>query len=121
MTSHMEVAIPALRRLRDLGVQVQMDDFGSGYSSLSALRRLPISAIKIGRNFISSVAEDEENRAIVGTITALARALKLDVVVEGVETEAQAALLAEMGGFKYVQGHYFSRPVGTDAAADMLE
>ncbi|MBA3671942.1 MAG: EAL domain-containing protein [Gemmatimonadaceae bacterium] len=121
ITSHKELAVPALRRLRDLGVQVQMDGFGSGSSSLSALRRLPISAIKIDRALIARVVEDEESRALVGTIAALAGALKLDVVAEGVETGAQAAVLARMGGFRYVQGHYFSRPVDTDVAEEMLE
>ena len=75
----------------------------------------------IDPEFASSVVEDEESRAIVGTIVAFAHALSLDVVAEGVETAAQAAVLAEMGGFRYVQGHYFSRPLGADDAEEMID
>jgi diguanylate cyclase (GGDEF)-like protein/PAS domain S-box-containing protein len=121
MMSHMETALPALERLRALGVQIQLDDFGKGYSSLSALRRLPLTAIKIDRSFITGIVEDEECRAIVGTIAAFAHALGLDVVAEGVETAAQAALLSEMGGFRYVQGHYFGKPVGSGEAEGLIE
>ena len=110
MVSHSEAAVPALRGLRDLGVQIQMDNFGRGYSSLSMLRRMPISAVKIDRTFIAGIVTDEESRAIVGTIAGYARALGLDVMAEGVETQEQAAALAAMGGFRYVQGNYFGRP-----------
>jgi EAL domain-containing protein (putative c-di-GMP-specific phosphodiesterase class I) len=121
MMSHTELAVPALRRLRSLGVQIQLDDFGRGYSSLSALRRMPLTAIKIDRSFIAEIVEDEECRAIVGTIAAFAHALHLDVVAEGVETREQADVLAEMGGFRYVQGHYFGKPVASSKAEEMIE
>jgi diguanylate cyclase (GGDEF)-like protein/PAS domain S-box-containing protein len=121
MMTHMETAVPALQRLRALGVQIQLDDFGKGYSSLSALRRMPLTAIKIDRSFITGIVDDEECRAIVGTIAAFARALGLDVVAEGVETRAQARVLAEMGGFRYVQGHYFGRPVGSSQAEALFD
>jgi diguanylate cyclase (GGDEF)-like protein/PAS domain S-box-containing protein len=121
MMTHMETAVPALQRLRALGVQIQLDDFGKGYSSLSALRRMPLTAIKIDRSFITGIVDDEECRAIVGTIAAFARALGLDVVAEGVETKAQARVLSEMGGFRYVQGHYFGRPVGSVQAEKLFD
>jgi EAL domain-containing protein (putative c-di-GMP-specific phosphodiesterase class I) len=121
MVSHAQAAIPALRRLREHGVQIQMDNFGRGYSSLSTLRRMPISAIKIDRSFIAGVADDEEARAIVGTIAGYARALGLDVIAEGVETAAQADALAAMGGFRYVQGNFFSRPVESPAAGGLVD
>ena len=121
MMTHMETAVPALRRLRALGVQIQLDDFGRGYSSLSALRRMPLTAIKIDKSFIAGIVADEECRAIVGTIASFARALGLDVVAEGVETREQAATLAAMGGFRYVQGHYFGKPVVSSEAEEMLE
>lgn len=121
MMTHMEIAVPALRRLRSLGVQIQLDDFGRGYSSLSALRRLPLTAVKIDRSFITGVVGDGECRALVGTIAAFARALGLDVVAEGVETREQADVLAEMGGFHYVQGHFFGRPSVPLASGDLLD
>ena len=109
MVSHSQAAVPALRRLRDQGVQIQMDNFGRGYSSLTTLRRMPISAIKIDRSLIVGVAADEELRALVATIAGYASALGLDVIAEGVETAEQAAVLATMGAFRYVQGNYFGR------------
>jgi diguanylate cyclase (GGDEF)-like protein/PAS domain S-box-containing protein len=120
MMTHMETAVPALRRLRALGVQIQLDDFGRGYSSLSALRRMPLSAIKIDRSFITGIVGDEECRAIVGTIASFAKALGLDVVAEGVETREQAAVLSSMGGFRYVQGHYFGAPVVPTEAEEII-
>jgi diguanylate cyclase (GGDEF)-like protein/PAS domain S-box-containing protein len=121
MMTHMETAVPALRRLRALGVQIQLDDFGRGYSSLSALRRMPLTAIKIDRSFIAEVVADAECRAIVGTIAAFAQALGLDVVAEGVETREQAAVLSAMGGFRYVQGHFYGKPVQPDDAGELIE
>ena len=121
MTKNSEHAIPALRRLRDLGVQIQMDGFGRGYSSLSALRRLPLTAIKIDRSFIAGIAVDEESRAIVATINAFARALGLDVVAEGVETREQETALTSIGNFRYVQGNHFGRPSGEVEVQELLE
>lgn len=120
MTANAEHAIPALRRLRQLGVQIQMDGFGRGYTSLSVLRRMPLTAIKIDRSYIAGVVVDEESRAMVSTINAFARALGLDVVAEGVETREQAAALAEMGHFRYVQGNHFGKPAGQAAARELL-
>jgi diguanylate cyclase (GGDEF)-like protein len=120
MLARMEAAVPALRRLRDLGVQIQVDDFGRGYSSLGALRRMPLTAIKIDRSFIGSMVDDSESRAIVETIAAFARSLGLDVVAEGVETQAQAKVLARMGGFRFAQGHYFGRPTDSAIASGLV-
>ena len=121
MTASAEHAIPALRRLRDLGVNIQMDGFGRGPSSLSVLRRMPLSAVKIDRSFIKDIAVDEDARALVATIHALARALGLDVIAEGVETREQAKALADLGNFRYVQGHHFGRPAGELEAGELLE
>ena len=81
---------------------------------------MPLTAIKIDKTFIAGIVGDEECRAIVGTIAAFARALGLDVVAEGVETQEQAALLAEMGGFRYVQGHFFGRPGVAGDAEELI-
>ena len=121
MTTNAEFAIPALRRLRDQGVNIQMEGFGRGSSSLTVLRRMPLSAIKIDRSFITGVDTDEESRAIVATISAFARALGLEVIAEGIETREQAAALAELGPFRYVQGHHFGPPSDHTEAAELLE
>ncbi len=121
MMTHMETGVPALRRLRALGVQIQLDDFGRGYSSLNVMRRMPLTAIKIDRSFIGGIVGDEECRAIVGTIAAFARALGLDVVAEGVETREQAGILSSIGGFRYVQGHFYGEPVIATDAEELLD
>ena len=118
MTANAEHAIPALRKLRDLGVQIQMDGFGRGYTSLDVLRRMPLTSIKIDRTYVAGVAVDEESRAMVGTINAFARALGLDVVAEGVETKEQAAAISSM--VRYAQGNHFGRPAAASSARRLL-
>jgi diguanylate cyclase (GGDEF)-like protein/PAS domain S-box-containing protein len=102
-------AAALLGRLREIGVTVAIDDFGTGYSSLSYLRRLPIDVIKIDRSFVMNADRIEEDAQIVGTIVALAQTLKMVVVAEGVETEAQARLLWSLG-CTAVQGYYYAKP-----------
>jgi diguanylate cyclase (GGDEF)-like protein/PAS domain S-box-containing protein len=120
LMTHGELAVPALRRLRALGVQIQLDDFGRGYSSLSALRRMPLTAVKIAPSLIAGIVVDAGSRAVVGSMAAFARALGLDVVAEGVETREQAAMLSAMGGFTFVQGHFYGEPGGPDDAAALI-
>ena len=102
-----------LRRLRHLGFSLALDDFGTGYSSLSYLQRFPISKIKIDRSFIANLGVDTEAEAVVGAIIKLARALKLSVIAEGVETLDQRERLAA-AGCSEIQGYLFSRPVDAD-------
>jgi diguanylate cyclase (GGDEF)-like protein/PAS domain S-box-containing protein len=92
-----DAALPALVRLRELGVQIAMDDFGIGYSSLAHLKRLPVTMLKIDRTFIRDVTEDESDRAIVVSIVNIAKAFGLRVVAEGIETDEQAAFVRELG------------------------
>ena len=96
-----------LRALRDLGLRVAIDDFGTGYSSLSHLKRFPIDTLKIDKTFVADILHNRENTAIVSAVIALGRALDLEVIAEGVETEAQRALLAKQGCDAY-QGYLFS-------------
>jgi EAL domain-containing protein (putative c-di-GMP-specific phosphodiesterase class I) len=105
-----ETTIGALRRLKRMGVQLSVDDFGTGYSSLSYLKRFPIDILKIDRSFVSNVHEDADNQAIVRTIIALAKTLKLAVVAEGVETEQELAFLRAEGCDR-LQGYLVGRPV----------
>jgi len=108
-----------LQTLQGLGVHVSVDDFGTGYSSLAYLARLPINALKIDRAFIMEMEQGEQGVTIVGSIISLAHALRLVVIAEGVETDAQASILR---GLKcdLMQGYLFSRPVPFNAMADML-
>jgi predicted signal transduction protein with EAL and GGDEF domain len=104
-----EVAAASLRELRSLGVTILLDDFGTGYSSLSHLRRFPIDALKVDRSFVMHLGLEEDDFAIVRAIAAMADALGLEVVAEGVETAEQAAE-AHALGCEFAQGYYFARP-----------
>ena len=99
-----------LKRLRNLGFTLALDDFGTGYSSLSYLQRYPITKIKIDRSFIANLGVDAEAEAVVGAIVKLARALNLNVIAEGVETDDQRERLAA-SGCSDIQGFLYSKPV----------
>ena len=90
-------------------MKILLDDFGTGYSSLSHLQRFPIDALKIDRSFVLRLGSEEGDRAIVRAIVAMASALGLEVVAEGVETAEQAAD-AQSLGCAFAQGYYFARP-----------
>ncbi|HLL39024.1 MAG TPA: EAL domain-containing protein, partial [Rubrobacteraceae bacterium] len=109
----------ALSRLREMGVGISIDDFGTGYSSLAYLKRLPADVLKIDKLFVKGLGSDIEDTAIVGMIIELAHTLGMEVVAEGVETEEQAALLAEMG-CDLAQGFYFSRPLPPEEVPGFL-
>jgi PAS domain S-box-containing protein/diguanylate cyclase (GGDEF)-like protein len=111
--------IANLKAIREMGVGIYVDDFGTGYSSLSYLARLPISALKIDRSFISNMTTSTHDHSIVSTIISLAHSLNLSVVAEGVETEQQFAMLKAFGCDE-VQGYLFSRPVPAGELATLL-
>ena len=107
-----------LTKLRELGIQVQIDDFGIGYSSLGYLHTLPIDALKIDRSFISQLGSNGSE--IVQTILALAHSLEMKVIAEGVETDDQLAKLKAMD-CQYVQGYLFTEPVDSQEASRVLK
>ena len=112
-------AVPALRRVADIGVKLSLDDFGTGYSSLSYLHQFPIDTLKIDRSFVSRIGETEEGREIVHTIMSLAQSLDMEVVAEGVETEQQLQMLRDLR-CSYAQGYHLSRPVAGDQFEALL-
>jgi diguanylate cyclase (GGDEF)-like protein/PAS domain S-box-containing protein len=109
MLENREATLGILRDLRALGIRIALDDFGTGYSSLAYLKRFPLDTLKIDGSFVRDLGTDAEDRAIVEAIIAMAQALKLNVLAEGVETSDQAALLQRMG-CQRMQGYYFARP-----------
>jgi EAL domain-containing protein (putative c-di-GMP-specific phosphodiesterase class I) len=113
-------AEPILRRLHDLGLRLALDDFGSGYSSLSRLLEMPVETLKIDRAFLREVPDNREAAAIVTAILRLSRALGRTAVAEGVETEAQRAFL-ESEGCQRAQGFLLGRPLPPQGVEALLE
>ncbi|HLD64872.1 MAG TPA: EAL domain-containing protein [Pseudomonas sp.] len=105
-----ERAIHTLHALRSLGVRLSIDDFGTGFSSLNYLKRLPINKVKIDRSFVQEVISDQHDAAITQGIISMAHHLKLRVIAEGVETEAQVAFLKK-GHCDEFQGYFFAKPM----------
>ena len=99
-----------LKEIKKTGVQISIDDFGTGYSSLSYLHRFPIDLLKVDRSFVSAMEDNSENGEIVRTVIALAKALNLKVVAEGIESVHQYHQLKVLG-CEYGQGYLFSKPL----------
>lgn len=114
-----EPTLKLLERLRARGCRVSLDDFGTGYSSLSYLNRFPLDVVKLDRSFILDIPGSEAKSTMVAALIELAKKLKLHVVAEGVETEAQHRFLLETGCDE-IQGYYFARPLPADAFAEWV-
>gem|GEM_PF-853885 len=112
--------IEVLRELKAQGVQISIDDFGTGYSSLAYLKRFPIDILKIDKSFVHDITHDSEDAAIVRAIAALAKAMRISVLAEGVETSAQYHFLSREGCNR-VQGYFFSKPVAPEVVVTMLQ
>ena len=109
-TENADQVIRVVECLRKKGYTIEMDDFGSGYSSLNMLSEMPVDVLKMDRAFIQRLGEQEKDTSLVGLILGIAGSLKIPVVAEGVETEAQLQILKELG-CPQVQGFWFSRPL----------
>jgi EAL domain-containing protein (putative c-di-GMP-specific phosphodiesterase class I) len=116
---HNETTMRLLNQLKSLRIQLHMDDFGAGYSSLSYLHHLPINAIKIDRTFIQAMLTGDRSLQIVRTILTLAENMGVDVIAEGIETEPQRQQLQALG-CEYGQGYLFSRPMTAIDATELL-
>lgn len=114
-----DAVIAKLEELRKMAVRCHLDDFGTGFSSLSNLHRMPTDTLKIDRSFVSTVGQEKQGAAIVGTIVALARKLGMSVSAEGLETAEQVAQLRGLA-CQLGQGYYFSEPVDALRAEAML-
>ncbi|WP_189019405.1 EAL domain-containing protein [Paenibacillus marchantiophytorum] len=119
MTMDVQVALATLNSFRNMGLKIAMDDFGTGYSSLSYLKEFPIHNLKIDQSFVKDISINPTNAAIVNTIIALARNLKLVVIAEGVENENDLKLLQEFH-CDMAQGYFFSPPVEASKVPDLF-
>jgi diguanylate cyclase (GGDEF)-like protein len=114
-----ETSVGVLHELKAMGVCIAIDDFGTGYSSLSYLRRFPVNKLKIDQSFVREILTNESDAEIVRAVIALGHSLKLKVVTEGVETEAQRAFLRSLGCDE-MQGYLFSKPLPAEAFSELL-
>lgn len=120
MLDNIEDTIIKMLEIKKLGINFSMDDFGTGYSSLQYLKRLPLDQLKIDQSFVRDLANDNNDKAIVRTIIAMAQSLNLDVIAEGVETDEQLQLLLEQG-CSHFQGYLFGRPIPLEQFGILLQ
>jgi diguanylate cyclase (GGDEF)-like protein/PAS domain S-box-containing protein len=120
MLAHdVEEIIATMQQLKAIGLRFSMDDFGTGYSSLTNIKRLPLDQLKIDQSFVRDIFHDDGDKVIVRTIIAMARSLSMNIIAEGVETEQQRSLLANMGCTNY-QGYLFGKPLPLIAFETLL-
>ena len=110
LLENIDTIIDTMSMLNEIGIIFSLDDFGTGYSSLQYLKRLPLDQLKIDQSFVRDLVSDNSDKAIVSTIIAMAHSLNLNVIAEGVETDAQLQHLVQ-NGCKHFQGYYFGKPV----------
>lgn len=116
----LQLAVYVLKRFSDIGVKISLDDFGTGFSSLSLLANLPIHELKIDKSFIDEILTDEKAKRLVHTIISIGKDLKLTTIAEGVEEQSQLAILQGFG-CDLIQGYYYSKPLSkTDLLSFLL-
>lgn len=120
LVDNVEDIIAKMTALRKSGVSFSLDDFGTGYSSLSYLKRLPFDQLKIDQSFVRDMLNGHDHESIVSAIISLGQNLQLEILAEGVETEAQLNVLKDLG-CEIFQGYYFNRPLTLDVFEDSVE
>ena len=120
IVDHNEITAAAFTNLQGLGVQIQIDDFGIGYSSLGYLSHFPVNALKIDQSFVGSIVEDQSQRDIVQAIITLTERLNVKVIAEGVETYEQLEQLRQLG-CHLGQGYLLSTPMDIDGIESLLK
>ena len=113
-------AIPLLQKLRDTGIVLSIDDFGTGHSSLAYLQKLPVSELKIDRSFVINIDQLPSTQRLVKTIVEMGQGLHLNVIAEGIETEAERDTLRELG-CDSMQGYFASKPLHGEALQKWLD
>jgi EAL domain-containing protein (putative c-di-GMP-specific phosphodiesterase class I) len=119
-TDDSEQIIETVKKLRRRGFRIEMDDFGSGYSSLNMLTSLPIDALKLDMKFIRGICENQKKARLVGIMIDIARLLEVPVIAEGVETKEQMEMLKKLG-CDIIQGYYFSKPLPPEEFGALIE
>ena len=112
-------SITVLNELKEKGIRISIDDFGTGYSSLSYLKKFPIDTLKVDQSFVRDIGEEEDSETITSLIISMAHTLKLRVIAEGVETDAQASFLME-NRCEFAQGFFYNRPIKTSQINKLL-
>jgi EAL domain-containing protein (putative c-di-GMP-specific phosphodiesterase class I) len=120
MIADINKTMAVLNLLNNAGIQLAIDDYGTGFSSLAYLKKLPVNILKIDKSFVLGMTRDKHDNSIVHSTIELAHNLGLKVVAEGVEDKATIDLLAEMG-CEIAQGYYFSRPLSQDALLQLMQ
>ena len=117
---HPEQSISVLQQIRALGVELSVDDFGTGHSSLNYLKRLPINRLKIDRTFVWDIGENPDGEVITKAVIAMGHSLNLQITAEGIETPGQRKFLEELG-CNEAQGYLFSRPLPVDEVSQLMK
>lgn len=112
--------VELMRKLTSMGLEISIDDFGTGFSSLSYLKKFPVHTLKIDKSFVDTLTEKEEDAAFVKMIIGIAKSLNLDLIAEGVETKEQLEFL-RTEGCRHIQGYYFSKPLAPAPALEFLK
>jgi EAL domain-containing protein (putative c-di-GMP-specific phosphodiesterase class I) len=120
LLDHADISVAKLAELRNLGVGLHVDDFGTGYSSLSYLQKFNYDTLKIDRSFVNQMDHNNGSSAIVQSIIALGKLLKMNIIAEGVESRDQLTRLRELG-CPQVQGFLFSKPMDSNTATRLLD
>jgi len=116
----LDYALAQLRQIQAMGVRIAIDDFGTGYSSLAYLQQLPVSTLKIDRGLIDGISGSQTTRALIKALVAVAHALELQTVAEGIETREDAEILAALG-CEVAQGFYYYRPLDESQIYELLD